>query len=63
MRYDADAIHAEIDRIDTGVRRVWVPHYYSSELYDLRSHIDLVRQRLLARADGPVVVPRGLAAE
>jgi hypothetical protein len=62
MRYDPGAIHAEIDRIDAGVRRVWVPHYYSSDLYDLRGHIDLVRQRLLARA-GPTMLPREMAAE
>jgi NMT1 family protein len=60
--YDPAVVHAEIDRIDAGVRRVWVPLYYSSELYDLRSHIDLVRQRLLAKA-GPALVPRGMAAE
>jgi hypothetical protein len=63
VRSDPDAIHAEIDRIDAGVRRVWVPHYYSNALYDLRGHIDLVRQRLLARADARPMVPRGLAAE
>jgi NMT1 family protein len=62
MRYDPAAIHTEIDRIDSGVRRVWVPHYYSSDLYDLRGHIDLVRQRLLARA-GPNMMPREMAAE
>jgi uncharacterized protein len=60
MRYDPAAVHAEVDRIDAGVRRVRVPLYYSSELYDLRSHIDLVRQRLLARA-GPTLVPRAAA--
>ena len=56
-------MHAEIDRIDAGVRGVWVPLHYSSDLYDLRGHIDLVRQRLLARADAPAMVPRGMAAE
>ena len=61
-RYDPAAVHAEVDRIDAGVRRVWVPLYYSSELYDLRSHIDLVRQRLLART-GPALVAREMAAE
>lgn len=62
IRYDPAAVHAEIDRIDAGVRRVWVPLHYSSDLYDLRGHIDLVRQRLLARA-GPTAMPREMAAE
>ncbi len=44
--YDPDAMHAEFDRIDTHVRRLRVPTYYSNLLYDLRGHIDLVRQRL-----------------
>jgi hypothetical protein len=37
---------AEIERIDTAVRRIRVPLNYSDKLYDLRGHIDLVRQRL-----------------
>jgi hypothetical protein len=62
LRYDPAVVHAEIDRIDAGVRSVWVPLHYSSDLYDLRGHIDLVRQRLLARA-GLAMVPREMAAE
>ena len=37
---------AEFDRIDSHVRVLHVPAYYSNQLYDLRGHIDLVRQRL-----------------
>ena len=45
-RQDAAEHHAELERIDTAVRRLRVPHQFSSELYDLRLHIALVRQRL-----------------
>jgi TRAP-type uncharacterized transport system substrate-binding protein len=45
---DLAAQQAEIERIDGAVRRIRVPHYYSNELYDLRLHIHLVRQRLAA---------------
>jgi TRAP-type uncharacterized transport system substrate-binding protein len=37
---------AELERIDGAVRRIRVPLYFSSELYDLRLHIALVRERL-----------------
>jgi len=46
-RYDANAVHAEFERIEAHVARLRVPHYYSHQLYDLRGHIDLVRQRLV----------------
>jgi TRAP-type uncharacterized transport system substrate-binding protein len=45
-KLDETAHHAELERIDGAVRRIHVPLYFSSELYDLRLHIDLVRQRL-----------------
>jgi uncharacterized protein len=48
-RYDADALQAELERIDSHVRRIRVPLYFSDQLYDLRGHIDLVRQRLAMR--------------
>lgn len=48
-KYDADAHHAELERIDGAVRRIRVPNFFSNELYDLRMHIDLVRQRLTGR--------------
>jgi TRAP-type uncharacterized transport system substrate-binding protein len=45
-----DRLQAEIERIDGQVERVGVPLSYTHELYELRSHIDLVRKRLLDRA-------------
>jgi hypothetical protein len=48
-QYDAAALQAEFERIDSAVRRIRVPLYYSDKLYDLRGHIDLVRQRLAVR--------------
>ena len=36
----------ELERIDRAVSRIRVPLYFSERLYDLRGHIDLVRQRL-----------------
>jgi hypothetical protein len=48
-KYDAAALQAELERIDLHVRRIRVPLYFSDQLYDLRGHIDLVRQRLSAR--------------
>lgn len=54
---DGDAGHvsdrlAELDRIDQAVRRIRVPLNFSDQLYDLRGHIDLVRQRLLPSLSG-----------
>ena len=57
-QYDAGALQAEFDRIDSAVRRIRVPLYYSDKLYDLRGHIDLVRQRLAVRP-----MPTRMAAE
>src|SRR5262245_25104908 len=48
-KYDLAAHQAEIERIDARVRRMRVPLYFSHQLYDLRGHIDLVRQRLAER--------------
>jgi uncharacterized protein len=45
-KYDADAMQADFDRIESHVRAIKLPPYYSNQLYDLRGHIDLVRQRL-----------------
>lgn len=43
-------LHAELDRIDAQIARIGLPLAYTGELYDLRSHVQLVRKRLLARA-------------
>jgi TRAP-type uncharacterized transport system substrate-binding protein len=48
-KYDPAAHEAEIERIDSHVRRLRVPLYFSSQLYDLRGHIDLVRHRIAQR--------------
>ena len=45
-KIDVAAHQAELERIDGAVRRIGVPLYFTNELYDLRLHIDLVRQRL-----------------
>jgi hypothetical protein len=50
-KYDAATHQAELERIDGAVRRIRVPSYFSNELYDLRLHIDLVRQRLAGRSN------------
>jgi hypothetical protein len=51
-KYDPAALQDEFERIDSHVRRIRVPMYYSNQLYDLRGHIDLVRQRLAVRPEG-----------
>lgn len=45
-KYDLNVHQTELERIDGAVRRIRVPNFFSNELYDLRLHIDLVRQRL-----------------
>lgn len=45
--HNAGATQTEFERIESHVRMMRVPPYYSNELYDLRGHIDLVRQRLM----------------
>lgn len=49
---DRSARHAELERIDGAVQRIQVPLNFSNELYDLRLHIDLVRQRIATAAPG-----------
>src|SRR5262249_61294447 len=53
------ARRAELERIDAGVRRIRIPIYFANQVYDLRGHIDLVRQRLALLPD----VAPALAAE
>ena len=48
-RFDPEALQAEFDRIDQHVRVIRVPSFFSHELYDLRGHIELMRQRLAPR--------------
>jgi hypothetical protein len=42
----------ELSRIEAQVELIGVPLSYTHELYTLRSHIQLVRRRALARAAG-----------
>jgi uncharacterized protein len=37
----------ELDRIDHAIQRIRVPLAFSDQLYDLRGHVNLVRQRLV----------------
>ena len=46
----AQELLAELDDIETRVGRVTVPLSYADELYSLRGHIEMVRQRLRAAA-------------
>ena len=48
---DLPALRAEIEQIEDAVRRVRVPLYYSDQLYELRVHVDLVRQRLMGQPE------------
>jgi uncharacterized protein len=48
-KHDVATHQTELERIDAAVMRIRVPSFFSNELYDLRMHIDLVRQRLAMR--------------
>ncbi len=43
------AAETDLDAIETGVGEIRVPLAFSSQLYDLRMHINVVRQRLATR--------------
>jgi hypothetical protein len=47
----------ELDRIEDEVNDSPVPLGFSEQFYDLRGHIDLVRQRLAARIGSLATVP------
>ena len=50
---------AQLDRIEAGVATIRVPQHFFDQLFDLRGHIDLVRQRLMPKASGTLwVQPR-----
>ena len=53
---DLLAQQTELDRIDAAVQRIRVPLAYSDQFYDLRGHIDLVRQRIGHSRTAPVAV-------
>lgn len=50
---DLAALRRELEGIDAQVERIGLPLSYTNELYDLRSHIHLVRKRLIAAAGRP----------
>jgi hypothetical protein len=43
---DREELMAELDKLDAKAKRIRVPLAYTDELYALRQHIDLVRERL-----------------
>ena len=45
-QFDANALNAKLDQIDQRANHLQLPTVYASNLYTLRSHIDLVRARL-----------------
>ena len=49
--HDADAMIAKLDQLDQRASRLRLPPSYASLLYMLRTHIDLVRQRLAISPD------------
>lgn len=51
-RRPAAELQAELDALEANVGRVTVPLSYADELYSLRSHIDMVRQRVGAAPAG-----------
>jgi len=40
---------SDLDHIDEGIRTAQIPQNFSDQLYQLRSHIDVVRRRLTVR--------------
>jgi TRAP-type uncharacterized transport system substrate-binding protein len=58
-RPDADlpALRAQLERIDRQVEHIGLPLSYTNELYQLRSHIHLVRRRLAALAGDEAPTP------
>ncbi len=54
----ADALLADLDDLQARVGHITVPLSYADELYSLRSHIDMVRQRVQAAPGvGPGLLP------
>jgi TRAP-type uncharacterized transport system substrate-binding protein len=50
-QFDANALHAKLDQIDQRANHLQLPTVYASNLYTLRSHVDLVRTRLAKSTD------------
>jgi TRAP-type uncharacterized transport system substrate-binding protein len=49
--FEAGALNAKLDQIDQRANHLQLPTVYASNLYTLRSHIDLVRARLATNPD------------
>jgi hypothetical protein len=53
-------VDAGLKRIDRAVQRLKLPRHYSDQLYNLRSHIELVAQKLTPRpAAAAMATPSG----
>ena len=50
---ERDRMHAELERIETEVRQIDVPLSYTDQVYNLRLHIQLIRDQLEVAAPGP----------
>jgi hypothetical protein len=44
---------AEIERIEEAVSHIHFPLTFSDQLYNLRSHIDIVRRKIASRTNAP----------
>ena len=44
---------AEIERIEEAVSHISLPLTFSDQLYNLRSHIDIVRRKITSHANAP----------
>jgi hypothetical protein len=44
---------AEIERIEDAVSHIRFPLTFTDQLYNLRSHIDIVRRKITSRANAP----------
>lgn len=49
QREETAELHAELDDIDHSVSRLPVPLQFAEQFYNMRTHLDLVRQRLNAK--------------
>jgi hypothetical protein len=47
----------EIERIEDAVSHIRFPLTFTDQLYNLRSHIDIVRRKLTSRANAPGQMP------
>jgi hypothetical protein len=57
-------VDAGLKRIDRAVQRLRLPRHYSDQLYNLRSHIELVAQKLTPRpAVAAVAMPSVATAD